>query len=54
MPTQNGAEFREMMKRALSVNPDIDKDNRLINLLAQRRATWLLERIEDLILDLDP
>ena len=54
VPTQNGAEFREMMKRALSVNPDIDTDNRLINLLAQRRATWLLERIEDLILDLDP
>ena len=52
MPTQNAAEFREMMEKALAVDPDDDPDNRLVNLIAQRRAAWLLDRIDDLILDL--
>ena len=54
VPTQNGAEFREMMERALAVDPDANPDNRLVNLIAHRRAAWLLERIEDLFLELDP
>ena len=51
MPTQNAIEFREMMEVALSVDPDVDPDNRLVNLIAQRRANWLLDRIEDLFLE---
>ncbi|HJO18061.1 MAG: TRAP transporter TatT component family protein [Vicinamibacterales bacterium] len=51
VPTQNAAEFREMMEVALSVDPDADPDNRLVNLIAQRRANWLLDRIEDLFLE---
>ena len=47
VPTQNSAEFREMMEQALAVDPDANPGNRLVNLIAQRRATWLLERIED-------
>ena len=54
VPTQNAAEFREMMEKALAVDVDADPDNRLVNLIAQRRATWLLDRIDDLILDLGP
>ena len=54
VPTQNSAEFREMMEQALAVDPDANPDNRLVNLIAHRRATWLLERIEDLFLDVDP
>ena len=54
VPTQNAAEFREMMEQALAVDPDANPDNRLVNLIAHRRAAWLLERIEDLFLDLDP
>lgn len=54
VPTQNGAEFREMMAQALAVDPDANPENRLLNLIAQRRATWLLDRIDDLILELEP
>ncbi|MAG69887.1 MAG: TRAP transporter TatT component family protein [Vicinamibacterales bacterium] len=54
VPTQDSAEFREMMDLALAVDPDEDPDNRLVNLIAQRRATWLLDRIEDLFLELEP
>lgn len=54
VPTQNADEFREMMDKALAVDPDDDPDNRLVNLIAQRRAAWLLDRIDDLILDLGP
>ncbi len=54
VPTQNGAEFREMMELAMAVDPDETPDNRLVNVIAQRRATWLLERIEDLFLELEP
>ena len=54
VPTQNGAEFREMIDMALAVDPDADPDNRLVNLIAHRRASWLLGRVDDLILELDP
>ena len=54
VPTQNGDEFREMMERALAVDPDANPDNRLVNLIAHRRATWLLDRVDDLILELEP
>ena len=52
VPTQNGAEFREMIEKALAVDPDANPDNRLVNLLAHRRASWLLDRVDDLILEL--
>ena len=42
-----------MMKAALAVDPDANPENRLVNLLAHRRATWLLERVDDLILDFE-
>jgi predicted anti-sigma-YlaC factor YlaD len=38
------------MERALAVNPDSRPSNRLANLLAQRRARWLLGRIDELFL----
>jgi predicted anti-sigma-YlaC factor YlaD len=44
-------EFQELLEKALSIEPDDDhKDMRLMNALARRRARWLLERIDDLIL----
>lgn len=54
VPTQNGAEFRTMMERALAVDPDGMPEHRLLNLLAQRRARWLFARIDELVLDVDP
>lgn len=53
IPDQNAALFRELMQKALAVDLDADPDNRLRNVLAQRRAQWQLDRIEDLFLILD-
>ena len=53
IPDQNAPLFREMMTKALAVDIEADPDNRLRNVLAQRRARWQLDRIEDLFLILD-
>jgi predicted anti-sigma-YlaC factor YlaD len=50
LPAQNGAEFRAMLEKALAVDPDADPDHRLANLVAQRRARWLLEHVDELFL----
>jgi predicted anti-sigma-YlaC factor YlaD len=54
IPDQNVALFRDMMNKALAVDLDADPDNRLRNALAQRRAQWMLDRIEDLFLVVEP
>ena len=46
--TQNRAEFEALIKRALDVDPDARTEWRLQNLIAQRRAKWLLTRADDL------
>ena len=51
VPRQDSKEFRALIKKALAVDPDENKEVRLVNLLAHRRARWLLERVDDLILD---
>ena len=48
---QNRAEFRRMLERALEIDPDKDERSRLMNLIAQRRARWLLGRIDELFLE---
>ncbi len=44
---QNLKEFTELLDRALAINPDEDPDNRLANLIAQKKARWLLDNKED-------
>jgi predicted anti-sigma-YlaC factor YlaD len=51
VPLQNGAEFRDLIQRALAVDPDASPENRLVNLLAHRRALWLAARVDELILE---
>lgn len=51
IPNQDRAEFQLLVNKALAVDPEEDPDHRLVTLLAHRRARWLLERIDDLILD---
>jgi predicted anti-sigma-YlaC factor YlaD len=51
VPLQNATEFRELVQRALDVNPEDEPSVRLVNLLAHRRAQWLATRIEQLIFD---
>jgi len=45
---QDRAEFERLLKQALDVNPDARPEWRLQNLIAQKRARWLLGRIDDL------
>ena len=51
IPAQNRAEFQALLDRALAIDPGQHPETRLANLLAQRRARWLLGRIEDLFLE---
>jgi predicted anti-sigma-YlaC factor YlaD len=51
VPNQRRGEFQDLLSRALAVDPDEAKDTRLLNILAQERARWLLGRIDDLILN---
>jgi predicted anti-sigma-YlaC factor YlaD len=48
---QNRAEFENLLKQALSVNPDSRPEWRLSNLVMQRRARWLFSREDSLFLD---
>jgi len=43
--------FQSLLNRALAIHPDSAPDWRLQNLIAQRRARWLLGRIDELFLD---
>lgn len=51
VPQQNRAEFTLLLNKALAVDPDENVEYRLVNLLAQRRARWLLGRTEDLFFE---
>jgi predicted anti-sigma-YlaC factor YlaD len=50
LPAQNAAEFKSMLQKALAVDPDADPDHRLATLVAQRRAGWLLDHVDELFL----
>lgn len=54
VPQQNRAEFDALIEKALAVDVDVDPDRRLLNSLAHRRAEWLRERADELILTLEP
>jgi predicted anti-sigma-YlaC factor YlaD len=45
---QQKAEFQSLLNQALAINPDDKPEWRLANLVAQRRARWLLGRTEEL------
>jgi predicted anti-sigma-YlaC factor YlaD len=51
LPAQNAVEFKSMLEKALAVDTDADPDHRLANLVAQRRARWLLDHIDELFLN---
>ncbi len=48
---QDRACFESMLKQALAINPDAAPEKRLLNLIAQRRAQWLLKRVDDLFVE---
>lgn len=47
---QNVKEFDSLLQQALAINPDAHPETRLVNLIMQRRARWLLSRRSDLFL----
>lgn len=50
---QDVKEFRELLEKALAVDVDAVPEYRLMNILAQQKAQWLLEHIEDFFLILE-
>jgi predicted anti-sigma-YlaC factor YlaD len=48
---QDRAQFRELMEKALAVDVSRPDDQRLANLLAQKRARWQLGRLDDLFIE---
>ena len=50
IPQENRKEFESLLNRALAIDPNARTEFRLANLIMQRRARWLLSRIDDLIL----
>jgi len=49
--TQDRKEFSAMLESALAVKPDAAPEYRLANIVAQRRARWLLSRIDSLFVE---
>jgi predicted anti-sigma-YlaC factor YlaD len=48
---QNRKEFQELLNRALQIDVNAKPEFRLINLVMQRRARWLLGRIDQLFVN---
>ena len=51
LAAQDRAEFRRLLDAALAIDPDAVPDQRLANLIAQKRARWLLARTDELFLE---
>jgi predicted anti-sigma-YlaC factor YlaD len=51
LPAQNAVEFKTMLEKAMAIDPDSDPEHRLANLVAQRRARWLLGHMDELFLE---
>jgi predicted anti-sigma-YlaC factor YlaD len=51
---QNAKEFKSLLEQALAINADARPEWRLENLVMQRRARWLLTRMDDLFLLAEP
>jgi predicted anti-sigma-YlaC factor YlaD len=48
IPQQRRAEFETLLQQALRINTDRSSEQRLTNVMAQRRARWLLTRTDHL------
>jgi hypothetical protein len=47
---QDRQEFESLLGQALAIDPDTRPEFRLVNLVMQKRAQWLLSRTDDLFL----
>lgn len=53
IPAQDYETFKAYLEKALAINPDENPSNRLVNIISQRKARYLLENPENYFLDLD-
>ena len=51
---QDYPQFAALLQQALAIDADAFPEQRLVNLVAQRRARWLLARQDDLFLSTEP
>ena len=51
VPEENRAEFEDLLNRALAIDPDENTDQRLLNVVNQRRARLLLDVVDDLFFE---
>lgn len=51
VPAQDRAEFRSLLETALRIDADARPEWRLQNVLAQRRARWMLDHADDYFLE---
>jgi predicted anti-sigma-YlaC factor YlaD len=49
--TQDKAQFREMLEKALAIDVSRPDDQRLANILAQKRSRWQLGRLDELFIE---
>jgi predicted anti-sigma-YlaC factor YlaD len=54
LPQQDRAQFEALLRAALALDPDAHPESRLVSLVLQRRARWLLARTDDLFLPAPP
>jgi len=54
LPQQDPVRFRGLLDTSLAIDPDLREEIRMANLVAQRRARWLRDRMDDLFLDSEP
>jgi len=47
---QDVKEFESLLNQALAIDPDANPNTRLLNIVMQRRARWLLSRKSELFL----
>ncbi len=50
LPQADHVEFQRLLEEALAIDTDAAPDLRLSNLVLQRRARWLLGRLDELFL----
>lgn len=51
---QDWKEFESLLEQALAIDPDAHPESRLLNLVMQRRARWLLSKKDELFLIPEP
>ena len=48
---QKAEEFRNLLRKALEISPDHNPDNRLVTVINQRKARWLLDHLDNFFLE---